>query len=170
MSVAVLLMVCRDGGLDMPCGQTSSAVLLLWFSGLCSFGTSQWSSISLSLLWVTVSLLTPLFSLGRVHICLFKSLYPFCPVTSFRIVDCWWRLSYFQKDLLFFFFKVFWYGPFLKSLLNLLQYCFCFMFCFFGPKACGILAAHPGIELSPRAWEGEVLTTRWPGKSPVYFF
>ena len=169
MSVAVLLMVCRDGGLDMPCGQTSSAVLLLWFSGLCSFGTSQWSSISLSLLWVTVSLLTPLFSLGRVHICLFKSLYPFCPVTSSRIVvdeDC--HIS--RKIYFFFFFKVFWYGPFLKSLLNLLQYCFCFMFCFFGPKACGILAAHPGIELSPRAWEGEVLTTRWPGKSPVYFF
>ena len=33
-------------------------------------------------------------------------------------------------------------GPFLKSLLNLLQYCFCFIFQFFGPKACGILAFH----------------------------
>ena len=30
--------------------------------------------------------------------------------------------------------------PFLKSLLNVLQCCFCFMFWFFGPKACGILA------------------------------
>ena len=30
---------------------------------------------------------------------------------------------------------------FFKSLLNLLQYCFCcFMFCFFGQEACGILA------------------------------
>ena len=29
----------------------------------------------------------------------------------------------------------FWCGPFLKSLLNLLQYCFCFMFCgFFWPR------------------------------------
>ena len=28
-----------------------------------------------------------------------------------------------------------------KSLLNLLQYCFCFMFCFFGHKACEILAS-----------------------------
>ena len=28
----------------------------------------------------------------------------------------------------------------IKSLSNLLQYCFCFMFWFFGPKACGILA------------------------------
>ena len=29
------------------------------------------------------------------------------------------------------------------KVLNLLQYCFCFMFCFFGQKACGILAPQP---------------------------
>ena len=29
-------------------------------------------------------------------------------------------------------FFIFWCRPFLKSLLNLLQYCFCFMFWFFG--------------------------------------
>ena len=28
----------------------------------------------------------------------------------------------------------------LKPLLNLFQYCFCFMFCFFGSEVCGILA------------------------------
>ena len=39
------------------------------------------------------------------------------------------------------------------------------MFCFFGPKARGVLAPHPGIEPSPRAGEGEVL-----GKSPIYLF
>ena len=40
-----------------------------------------------------------------------------------------------------FFLKIFfWYGPFLKSLLNLLQYCFCFTFCFLGREVCGILA------------------------------
>ena len=35
-----------------------------------------------------------------------------------------------------FFFKFFFFGcgPFLKSLLNLLQHCFCFMFCFFDPE------------------------------------
>ena len=33
-----------------------------------------------------------------------------------------------------------------KSLLNLLQYCFCFIFWFLGQKACGILASWPGIE------------------------
>ena len=31
-----------------------------------------------------------------------------------------------------FFLRFFWCGPFLKSLLNLLQYCFCFMSWFFG--------------------------------------
>ena len=33
----------------------------------------------------------------------------------------------------FFFFRSFWCGPCLKSSLNLLQYCFCFMFWFFWP-------------------------------------
>jgi len=31
----------------------------------------------------------------------------------------------------FYFLRFFWCGPFLKSLLNLSQYCFCFMFCIF---------------------------------------
>ena len=48
------------------------------------------------------------------------------------------------------FFKVFfWCGPFWKSWLNLLQYYFCFMFCFFSYKACGILTPRPGIKLVP---------------------
>ena len=38
----------------------------------------------------------------------------------------------------------FWCGPLLKSLLNLLQYCFCSMLWFFGYEACGILASHQG--------------------------
>ena len=54
---------------------------------------------------------------------------------------------------------------FLKSLLNLLQYCFCFMFWVFGCEACGILAPQPGNEPTPPALEGEVLTTGSPGKS-----
>ena len=56
-------------------------------------------------------------------------------------------------------------GPFLKSLLKLLQYCFCFMFSFFSHKACRILSPWPGIEPAPPALEGEVLTTGLPGKS-----
>ena len=60
---------------------------------------------------------------------------------------------YFKKN---FFYKIFFlmWTIFLKSLLNLLQYCFCFMFCFFGREACGILAPQPGIEPAPSALEG----------------
>ena len=53
------------------------------------------------------------------------------------------------------------------SLLNLLPYCFCFMFCFFGHEACGILVPWPGVEPMPSALEGKVLTTEPPGKSPA---
>ena len=56
----------------------------------------------------------------------------------------------------------------LKSLLSLLQHCFCLMFFgFLAWEACGILAPQPGVESTPLALEGEVLTTRPPGKSPV---
>ena len=44
------------------------------------------------------------------------------------------------------------------------------MFWFFGLKACGILAAQPGIKPSPSALEGEVLITGPPGKSPHPWF
>ena len=47
----------------------------------------------------------------------------------------------------------------LKSLLNLLQYSFCFVFWFLGHEACGVLAPWPGIETSPPTLEGEVLAT-----------
>ena len=60
----------------------------------------------------------------------------------------------------------FWCGPFLKSLLNLLQYYFCFMFWFFGHKACGILASQPGIEHKPSALKGKVLKPLNLDRSP----
>ena len=57
------------------------------------------------------------------------------------------------------FFKIiFGCRPFLKFLLNLLQYCFCFLFWIFGHKA------HRGVEPALPVLEGEVLTTRLPGK------
>ena len=56
------------------------------------------------------------------------------------------------------------HSTFLEYLLNLLQYCFFFMFWFFGLKALG-RSSHPGIELVPPALEGEVLSTGLPGKS-----
>ena len=54
---------------------------------------------------------------------------------------------------------------FLKSLLNVLQYCFGFMFWIFSHEACRILAPWPGIKPPSPALGGEVLTTRPPGKS-----
>ena len=89
-------------------------------------------------------------------------------------LHCFWinldSLPQPRTRLLWWFFLRFFFlcGPFLKSLLNLLQYCFCFLFQFFGPEACGIFAPRPGIEHVPRALEGEVLTTGPPGKSPDY--
>ena len=47
----------------------------------------------------------------------------------------------------------------------MLPHCFCFRFWFFGLNACGMLAPPPGIEPTAPALEGEVLTTRPPGKS-----
>ena len=54
------------------------------------------------------------------------------------------------------------------SLLDLLQYCSCFIVFFEGVgghDTCGILAPRPGIELAPLALKGEVLTTGPPGKT-----
>ena len=59
-------------------------------------------------------------------------------------------------------------GPFVKSLLNLPQYCYN-MFQYFGGETCGIIAPGPGIETVPPALEGKVLITRPPGKS-LYIF
>ena len=68
--------------------------------------------------------------------------------------------------------KTFFFGyrPFLKSLLNLLQYCLCFILCLFGCEACGILASLPGIESAHPTLEGDVLTTGSPRKSLKLLF
>ena len=58
-------------------------------------------------------------------------------MSTYLIYTCMYKT--FLKDF-------FWCGPFLESLKNLLQYCLCFMFWFFGPRACGILASPPGIK------------------------
>ena len=57
---------------------------------------------------------------------------------------------------------------FKKSLLNLLQYCLCFIFWFSDCEACGILALSPGIKPVSLALEGKVLTSGLPGKSPLF--
>ena len=45
-----------------------------------------------------------------------------------------------KRFIIFFFLRFFLMWTFLKCLLNLLQYCFYFMFWFFGHEACGILS------------------------------
>ena len=59
---------------------------------------------------------------------------------------------------------------FFKSLLNLLYYCFCYVFCFFDHKAYGILVPQPRIKPAPLALEGEVLTTEPPERSQTFSF
>ena len=65
---------------------------------------------------------------------------------STRLISEW--PCWFKCRVVFFFFEPFW-----KSLLNLLQCCFCFMFSFFGHKASGILASKPRIEPIPLYWK-----------------
>ena len=66
--------------------------------------------------------------------------------------------------------RFFWMWIILKSLLNLLQYCFCLIFWYFGHKSHGILVPQQGIEPTPSALESEVLTTGSPGKSLLLIF
>ena len=75
----------------------------------------------------------------------------------------------------FFFFKIFFLcGPFLKFLLNFLQYCFCFIFCFlegfFWLQGMWDPNPLPGIEPPAPELEGEVLTTGPLGKVPHSFW
>ena len=65
-----------------------------------------------------------------------------------------------------FFFDV---AHFLKSLLNLSQYRFCFMSWLFGTEAHGILAPQPGTEPVPPAVEGKILISGPPGRSLFCF-
>ena len=74
-----------------------------------------------------------------------------------------------SEQICSFFSLFFWCEPFLKSLLNLLQHCFWFIFRFFGREACGILNPWPGIEPVPPALEGGILTTGPSGNSCSLF-
>ena len=69
--------------------------------------------------------------------------------------------------ILIFFKDFFDVEPFLKSLLNLLQYCFCFMFWFFGHNTCGILAPWPGIELQLLHWK--INLNHWTAMEVINF-
>ena len=60
------------------------------------------------------------------------------------------------------------YGSFLKS-IGFVTLLLLFYVLFFGLEACGSLAAQPGTKPAPHTLEGEVLTTRPPGKFPRVF-
>ena len=47
-------------------------------------------------------------------------------------------------------------GPLLKSLLNLLQYCFCFTFQCFGLRHVGSYLPDQGLNRRPLLWEAEI--------------
>ena len=72
----------------------------------------------------------------------------------------------FFKD--FFMWITFWMS--LKSLLNLLQHCFCFTFWFWGQEACGLLAPQPGIEHATPALEMQSLNHWTTGEVPRITF
>ena len=107
---------------------------------------------------------------ARIHLLTF---YPICfVICSLSLHVCMWILfppklfegklhtswSLLKKNY------IFWCGPFLKSLLNLLQYCFCFTFCLFF-LLWGMWDHWPGIEWHPVHWK--VKSSTWlPGKSP----
>ena len=65
-----------------------------------------------------------------------------CWFDMLRMVIVVWFLSFFFK-----------HRPFLKSSLNLLQYCFCFIFCFLAMKHVVSWNSPPGTELTPSALE-----------------
>ena len=67
------------------------------------------------------------------------------------------------------FLRFFFMWTIFKFLLKLLQYCFCYVFWFFGCMACGILASWPGIKPAPPALKGEVLTMQDHQGSPCIF-
>ena len=78
----------------------------------------------------------------------------FCPLHSFAYIpDALHCEPYMLESLLFFF-----------LVLNLLQYCFSFMFWSFGQEACGILVLNQGSDLHPLCWKVKS-TTGPPGKS-----
>ena len=116
--------------------------------GLFHLGFILFGTLWVSWTWVAIS---------------FPILGTFSTTNSSSIFSCPFFLSY---SGLLFLSKIFWCGPFLKSLLNLLQYCFCFMFWCFGHETCEILAPLPGIKPIPPALEDKVLITGPPVKSP----
>ena len=89
-----------------------------------------------------------------------------CPFPSSLSKPTWticlneWKVRVGDRKLIFMvFWSVFLMRTIFKAVLNLLQYCFYFIFWFFGHEACAILAPWLWIKPSPPELEGKVLTT-----------
>ena len=76
---------------------------------------------------------------------------------------------FFKLTFVLFFKKIFWCGQFLKSLLNVLQYCFYIIFVFFDLEAYWILAPRPRTEPVPPALEAESLNHWTAGEVPMKY-
>ena len=63
---------------------------------------------------------------------IFESITP--ELLSHQSLARFWEAIHFKQYFFFLIVFFFLYGSFLKSLLNLSQYCFCIMFCFFWPQ------------------------------------
>ena len=75
----------------------------------------------------------------------------------------------FKVLLPFCLFLIFHVGHFFKVFLKFVTIFFCFMFQIFGHQTFAVLVPQSGNEPAPLILEGEVLTTRPPGKSPFWF-
>ena len=89
-----------------------------------------------------------------VVMCYISHFFPLCWLHFVPCLKKFVEISYVIKRYLLFYLRSLSY-VFFKSLLNLLQYCFCFMFWFFGCKACRILALWPGIKPTPPGLKGK---------------
>ena len=126
----------------------------------------QWTPVFLPYRFINCEHL-PFFPLSHTYtsvLLLFGFFFFFAELLWSKLQTCN-SLSLNTSASIIFFFKIFWCGPILKSLLNLLQRYICLMFWIFGPKACGILGPWPRIEPPPFALEGKIWTTGPSGKS-----
>ena len=110
-------------------------------------------NILIKITCINFFLLSVWLSIWHIILFLFVFNYRLSPV-----LVCWFYFFFFQD---FFFF--FWWGQFKKSWLNLLQYWFCFMFCFAFFWPWGIW----DLSLPIRDWTH---TTGPPGKPLTLFF
>ena len=184
----------RDGGAWWAAvyGIAQSRTRLKWLSSSSSSSTYPWASLVVQRLkrlpamretWVSLGWEDPLEKEMATHSSILAWRIPWTEepggLQSTGSQSRTW-LSNFTHSLstyplyclfFFFFFRFFLnVEHFLKSLLNLLQYCFCFLFWFFGQEACGILGPWQGIKLALLDLGREVLTAGPPGTSLALYF